>query len=81
MGLHRGPGGPSTAELLARTSLASMADNMKRHRVRWLGHAARRPNDVMVKQLFFAHSILGHSRPMGRPPSRGWTPPCITWAA
>ena len=67
MGLHRGPGGPSTAELLARTSLASMADNMKRHRVRWLGHAARRPNDVMVKQLFFAHSIPGHPRPMGRP--------------
>ena len=34
---------------------------------RWLGHAARKPNDVMVKQLLFAHSIQGHPRPMGRP--------------
>ena len=39
----------------------------ERHRVRWLGHAACKPNDVMVKQLFFAHSIPGHHRPMGRP--------------
>ena len=30
-------------------------------------YAARKPNDVMVKQLFFAHSIPGHPRPMGRP--------------
>ena len=37
-----------------------MADHMRRHRVRWLGHAARKPNDVMVKQLLFA-------RPLGRP--------------
>ena len=37
------------------------------HRVRWLGHAACKPNDVMVKQLLFAHSIPGHPRPMGRP--------------
>ena len=44
-----------------------MADYMRRHRVRWLGHAARKPNDVMVKQLIFAHSIPGHPRPMGRP--------------
>ena len=66
-GLHRGPDSPSTAELLARTSQANMADHMRRHRVRWLGHAARKPNDVMVKQLFFAHSIPGHPRPMGRP--------------
>ena len=67
MGLHRGPDGPSTAELLARTGQANMADHMRQHRVRWLGHAARRPNDVMVKQLLFAHSIPGHSRPMGHP--------------
>ena len=67
MGLHRGPDGPSTAELLARTSQANMADHMRRHRVRWLGHAARKPNDVMVKQLLFAHSIPGQPRPVGRP--------------
>ena len=53
----------STAELLARTSQANMAD-LRRHRVRWLGHAACKPNDVMVKQL---HSIPGQPRPMGRP--------------
>ena len=57
----------STAELLARTSQANMADHMRQHRVRWLGHAARKPNDVMVKQLHFAHSIPGHPRPLGRP--------------
>ena len=32
---------PSTAELLARTSQASMADHIRRHRVRWLGHAVK----------------------------------------
>ena len=53
---------PLSAELLARTSQANMADHMMRYRVRWLGHAARKPNDVMVKQLLFAHSI-----PIGRP--------------
>ena len=67
MGLHRGPDGPSTAELLARTSQASMADHMRRPRVRWLGQAARKTNDAMVKQLLFAHSIPGHSRPIGCP--------------
>ena len=68
MGPHRGPDGPSIAELLARTSQANMADHMRRrHRVRWLGHAARKPNDVMVKQMLFAHSNPGHPRPMGRP--------------
>ena len=81
MGLHRGPDGPSTAELLARTGRANMADHMRRHRVRWLGHAARKPNDVMVKQLLFAHSIRATLGPWGAPTSRGWTPPCMTWAA
>ena len=68
MGLHRGPDGPSTAELLARTSQANMADHGRRHKVRWLqpwlGHTARKPNDVMVN---CARSIPGHPRPMGRP--------------
>ena len=82
MGLHRGPDGPSTAELLACIGQANMADHMRRHRVRWLGHTARKPNDIMVKQLLFAHSIPGHPRPMGRPLlTKGWTPPCMTWAA
>ena len=33
--------------------------------VRWLGHAARKPNDTIDKQLL--HSTPGHPRPMGRP--------------
>ena len=41
--VHRGPDGPSTAELVARTSQANMADHIRRHRVRWLGHGACSP--------------------------------------
>ena len=33
----------------------------------YAGHAAHKPNDAMVKQLLFGHSIPGHPRPMGRP--------------
>ena len=62
MGLYRGPGGPSTAELLAYTGQTSMADLLRRCRVRWLGLAAHKPNDVIVKQLISAHSIPGHPR-------------------
>ena len=51
---------------------ASMAD-LRRHRVRWLGHAARKPSDVMVKQLLFTNSIPGHPRPMGRNLNRNLT--------
>ena len=47
---------------------ANMADHMRWHRVRWLGHAARKPNDVMVKQLLFAHSIPGHPQAHGAHP-------------
>ena len=38
----------------------SMDDLLRRHKVRWLGHAARKPDDVMVMQLLFAHSIPGN---------------------
>ena len=75
MGLHRGPEGPSTAELLARTSQANMADHMRQHRVRWLGHAARKPNDVMVKQMLLRTPSRATLGPWGAPTSRGWTPP------
>ena len=61
------PPRPRRPLLLARTSQANMADHMRRHRVRWLWHAACKPNDVMVKQLLFADSIPGQPRPMGRP--------------
>ena len=65
----------STAELLARTSQANMADHMRRHRVRWLGHAARKPNDVMVKQLLLRTPSWATLGPWGAPTSWGWTPP------
>ena len=51
----------STAELLATTGtgLTSMADLLRRHRVRWLGHVARNPNDVMAKQHTPSRATLG----------------------
>ena len=66
--LHRGPDGLSSWPSTFQTS---MADLLRRHGFRWLGHAARKPNDVMFLQLLFAHSTLGHPRPMGRPHPTG----------
>ena len=46
-----------------------MAD-LLRQRIRvggCLGYSARKPHDVMVKQLLLAHSIPGQSRPVRRP--------------
>ena len=53
LGIYHGPDGPSTAELVATTGQTSMADLMRWHRTRWLGHAARKPNDVVIKQLLY----------------------------
>ena len=44
---------------------------IKERRLRWLGHAARRSDNKMVKQLLFATRIPGHVQPVGRP--------CGTW--
>ena len=44
---------------------------IKERRLRWLGHAARRSDNNMVKQLLFATRIPGHVQPVGRP--------CGTW--
>ena len=44
-----------------------MADLRRQLGVRWLGHVARKPIDVTVKQLQCAHSNPGHRGPMGRP--------------
>ena len=38
---------------------------LSRYRVRWLGHAARKPE--AVKQLLHADNIPGRPRPVGRP--------------
>ena len=51
---------------------ANMADHMRRHRVRWLGHAARKPNDVNGQATVFL-----------RTPSWAtldpWGTPTFTW--
>ena len=44
---------------------------IKERRFKWLGHAARRSNNNMVKQLLFATRVPGHVQPVGRP--------CGTW--
>ena len=76
--MGRGPDGSSTAELLARTSQANMAD--RRHRVRWLGQ----PASLMMSwssSCFLRTPSRATLGPWGAPTSRGWTPPCTTWAA
>ena len=57
MGRYRGTGGPSTAELLDGTGQMPISQLLSRHRIRWLGHAARKPAD----------NIPGRPRPVGRP--------------
>ena len=68
---HDGPvpgtGGPSTAELLDVTGQMPISQLLSRHRVRWLGHAARKPETTIVNQLLHADSIPGRPRPVGRP--------------
>ena len=44
---------------------------IKERRLRWLGHAARRSDNNMVKKLIFATRVPGHVQPVGRP--------CGTW--
>lgn len=70
-GQRRGPDGPSTSHLLQLTRQAPIAHLLRRHRVRWLGHAARRPESTGVHKLLHASSIPGHPRCVGRP--------CLTW--
>ena len=67
MGRYRGTGGPSTAELLDMTGQMPTSQLLSRHRVRWLGHAARKPETTIVNQLLHADSIPGCTRPAGGP--------------
>ena len=48
MGRYRGTGGPSTAELLDVTGQIPISQLFSRYRVRWLGHAARKPETTNV---------------------------------
>ena len=67
MGRYWGTRGPSTAELLDATGQMPISQLLSRHRVRWLGHAARKPDTTIVNQLLHADSIPGRPRPVGRP--------------
>ena len=59
MGRYRGTGGPSTAELLDATGQMPITLLLSRHRVKWLGHAARKPETTIVNQLLHTDSIPG----------------------
>ena len=73
-----------TAELLATTGQTSMAELVRRHRVRQLGHADVSRMLPWSKQLLACTHIPGHPRPTGRPRLMwvtGGTASCMTWAA
>ena len=53
--------------LLDVTGQEPITQLLSRHKVRWLGHAARKPETTMVKQPLLADSIPGRPRPVGRP--------------
>ena len=67
MGQYRGTGGPSTAELLDVTGQMPIAQLLIRHRVRWLGHEARKLETTIVNQLLHGDSVPGRPRPVGCP--------------
>jgi hypothetical protein len=59
----------SNEDVYSRTGQTAMSDILRRQRLRWLGHVARRQDDRVTKQLLFAHSVPGASRARGRPPA------------
>ena len=61
----------STKDLMEKTHQLPISVMIKERRLRWLGHAARRSDNNMVKQLLFATRIPEHVQPVGRP--------CGTW--
>ena len=66
-----GPNSISTKDLMEKTHQLPISVTIKERRLRWLGHAAHRLDNNMVKQLLFATRIPGHMQPVGRP--------CGTW--
>ena len=61
------PDSISTKDLMEKTHQLPISIMIKERRLRWLGHAARRSGNNMVKQLLFATRIPGHVQPVGRP--------------
>ena len=56
----------STKDLMEKTHKLPISVMIKVRRLRWLGHAAHRSDNGMVKQLIFAR-VPGHAQPVGRP--------------
>ena len=61
------PDSISTKDLMEKTHQLLISVMIKERRLRWLGHAALRSVNNMVKQLIFATRIPGHVQPVGRP--------------
>ena len=74
MGRYRGTGGPSTAELLDAAGQMPISQLLSRHRVRWLGHAARKPETTIVNHLLAACRHPGAPKAYRPPPLHvdGW---------
>ena len=51
------PDSISTKDLMEKTHQLPISVMIKKKRLRWLGHAARRSDNNMVKQLLFATRI------------------------
>ncbi len=66
-GLRRGPGCISNAELFQLTHQRPLTELLREHRMRWLGHASRRPHSTLVHQLLLAEGLPDIARPIGRP--------------
>ncbi len=54
-----------TVELRRRLSLASIPALLVQRRLRWFGHAARRPESELIKDLLLAEDVGNHDQ--GRP--------------
>ena len=76
LGIRRGPLMIRNAELYVITHQPSMTALLSKHRLRWLGHVARKPDTSVVKQLMFATSpFIGPSRVFDRrmgQPAMSW---------
>ena len=65
------PDSISTKELMSHEEKTHHLPVSVMIKERRLGHAARRSDNNMVKELLFATRVLGHVQPIGRP--------CGTW--
>ena len=78
--IRRGPHMMSNAQLHALTKQLPISDLLCRHRLRWLGHAARMPDNSSVKRLLHATApspaIDGE---VGQQLRRGMGGPRATW--